>query len=145
MAITACVVAIIHLCHGSQFFVAVVAVAAAFVLVATNAGEIEQVDMLPVMERDNRPLVVLGVVDIRHGSRDLRMGEAHDVGRVNRSSHRLARLRQVADDTPGIVAPFAVAAQALAMISALNCGLSKIVGTPFGAMTFPAGRNHPER
>lgn len=145
MTITAHVVAVIHLRSEFRSLSKVVAVATAFVLVATNAGKIEQVDVLLVVERDNRPLVVLGVIDFRFGGYDLWMRDTHNVSRIHRSSHRLARLRQVADDTPGIVAPFEVTAHALPVVGALKCGLAKIVGTPFDAVTFPAGRNFPGR
>jgi len=110
----------LHRFGNVGFLVQVVAITAVFLFVTVHTTQAEHINMSLVVESDHGTLFVWGgVVNFFGRNSNDRVWNTHDVGGVGcLLSHRLALGREVAEDTFGVVAPFTVTGEALAMIGA---------------------------
>lgn len=95
----------------------VMAVAAVFLFMAVNTAKSEEVDVFLMLEGDYRSLGVWGFVDFLDRFSYYRMLFADDVGRIlNRRFHSAGGTGNMTKDALGVVTPFAVTRETLAMI-----------------------------
>lgn len=108
------------------FLLQVVAIAAGFLLVAVDTAQAKELDMIFMVEGHDRARLVGRRPNPFCRYMNSRVRNTHDIGRVRLQRDRTARLRQVADDTLGIVTPFTMTRQALTMVGPLQVGLAQI-------------------
>ena len=117
----------------------IVAVIAVFLLMAIHTSQAEKINMLLVVECHHRSGLVWRIVNLFIGNCNDGVRNPHDIGGVfARRMQEIFIGRTVANDTLGIVAPFAMAAEALTVIGALESRLPEIGRVGLAAMALAA-------
>lgn len=128
--------------YQTGWLVDIVAIAAIFFLMAIHTAQAEQVDVLLVVECNHRAGSVRSNIIFLRWYSHHRMRDTHDIGGILAGGlDRFGVVGIMADDTLGVVAPFAMTAEALTVIRPFETRLAKIVGIGLAAMTFAAWRN----
>jgi hypothetical protein len=139
-SVTGLVVLLEGLLRGFDF-AQLVTVAAALLFVTIDALEVEKLDVLLVVKRDDGSLCVGGLVNFGLGLMHDRVGDADDIGLVAyRRREGTPRLLYVAYRALRLVTPFAVTSHALAVVRALQSRLPKVPFSRPRLMAFLAGR-----
>lgn len=127
--------------HGACFL-QVVTVAAILLLMAINTAEPEKVDMFFVIKSHHRGFLKGGMISLLHRFGDNRMRDTHNIGGIKSGAGQGFPFGGgMADDTFGIVAPFAMTTETLAMIGPFEAGLAEIGGISLSPVTVFAGLN----
>jgi len=125
--------------HQAGRFVDIMAVTAIFLLVTIHATQAEEIDMLLMVECNHGAGGVWRNVALlsRHGHHGMR--DTHNIGRIfTRCLECFGVVGAVTDDTISIMTPFAVTAETLTVIGALQARLAEVVGIGLAAVTFAA-------
>lgn len=124
----------------SIFLLQVMTITAILLLVAVHAFQSEQVDMLLVMQGNDRSGLVGRCPDSHIRGRDHGMRNTDNIGGIDRSPGQDGPLMgQVTHDTLGVVTPFPVTSHALTVVGSFQSRLSETLR--FGgtvAVAFPA-------
>ena len=126
----------------------VMASATVLLLMAVDTGKTETFDVFLVMESDNRPIIghILDSVNPFFRRGDVGMKTSNDVGHILGRLHGNSGIdSSVTDGAIGLVTPFAMAAETLTVVGALQTGLSQVLGLRGNPMALLAFENGSRR
>ena len=116
-----------HCPNRFRLWLNVVAIAAILFLMAVDARKSESIDMFLMMEGHHRAVRIGSRVELCCWLQQYGMRPSHDIGRIGfRDNCPRRSNRKVTDLAPRIMAPLAMAREALPMIRPLQAGLTKV-------------------
>lgn len=119
----------------------IVAITAVFFLMAIDTAQPKQINMLLMIKSHHGPGLVWRIISFFRWYRNDRVRYTHNIGRILAGTLKRVALGGImANDTFGIVTPFAVAAEALPMVRAFETGLAQVGRIRFASVALAAWR-----